>query len=1607
MTLRSIKAIDKKIDNLIKNKIAKISKDNNFVAFTKLFYSKITHDDLLNRQDDYLHSLVKSSFDFFRQRKKDEIKFNIFTPKENSILGSKHSIIEFVASDMPFVVDSITAEITKHGYAIERIINRVINVSRDKHGKLVKICDDSNDDGKTNYESVIHIQISKIDNDKDAEKLLDNLKYVLSLVKQAVSDWHNILVKLNEVRNDLKSLNLKLCRDDLAESLAFLDWIEDNAFVFLGFSEYSVSKCDKLLKFQAFNESKLGMLKLSDPDDLKEITKDLLKTVAFENSLIEITKSENKSLIHRPAHLDIIRIKKYNHDGELIGEYRFFGLFTSVVFYQNAKNIPIIRKKIAKVISQSGFDLSSHNGKELVSVLAAYPREELFQINQEELFETAMGIVAIAGRSVSKLFARQDKFGRFASIICYVPKKNFSSGIREKIQNILAQEFNGEVTAHYTQISESILARVNFIVKITGIIPKKIDYQKIEREILDLSTPWHEKLLVKLDSFFTQDQSRKIFNIYKNAFSLSYIEHFSQDDAARDISVINNLLELNHPLIKLFQEHDKASKYLLKIYSHDDQITLSEIMPILENFGLEIIEEHTFKIVPKLEDCDKVIWLHNFKIGIANFANQDFIKIQEVFEDAILKCWLNKVENDSLNKLVLAANISAREVSLVRAYCRYLKQTKFPYGSEFVSAALHKNAEMVRLFIDLFYNKFIHQDVKKIKLVEAKILNLIAQVTNLSEDAVLRKFLELLSATLRTNFFQLSEGAYKDYISFKLSSKDIEDIPLPKPHSEIYVYSPTMEAIHLRGGKVARGGLRWSDRTEDFRTEVHGLVKAQMTKNAVIVPTGSKGGFVIKKKLAKLTREEYLEEGIEAYKIFLSGLLDLTDNIIAGKIVTPENIVRYDNDDPYLVVAADKGTATFSDIANQVSQKYNFWLGDAFASGGSQGYDHKKMGITAKGAWVSVTRHFYELGINIMKDNFTVVGIGDMSGDVFGNGMLLSQNIKLVAAFNHMHIFIDPNPDNLKSFKERQRLFKLSRSTWLDYDKSLISKGGGIFERSAKSIKLTKEIQKLLGVTVNNINPNDLIKYILKAPVDLLWNGGIGTYIKSSVESDAEVGDHANDAVRIPAKELNCRIIGEGGNLGLTQKGRIEYALNGGKINTDSIDNSAGVDCSDHEVNIKIALQAAMENKRLNIAKRNSLLEVMTEDVENLVLRDNFLQTQAISIAEYQGVKSLEQHDRMMRKLEKLGLLDRKVEFLPDIDEVNRRHSMGIGLTRPELSVLLSYSKIYLYSSLLSSTLPDEEYYVHELIKYFPEKLAKSFNKEVKAHNLRREIVATYITNSLVNRLGITFFNRLSEDTGLKMCDIARAYTITRDAFKLRDLWLDIQNLMPKIEANIQIEMYREIATLVESTTAWLIRGIEQPIRDIEKLVKEFSPKVEEVYNTLDKSLDKYAQKIRAERFQYYVSKKVPEKIAKRIASMDMMSSACQIVQVARNNKKVSIEYVAELYYSIGTRLHLRYLRMAAQSLKIDSYWDKLSLKSYTDNIYDQQMRITDEVVKYSISIRKKLAVKEVLDKWEEDNNKQISRFNELIYDLQTHDYPDFSMLNVAGNRIKEITSIS
>ena len=1593
--------LQNRVNELINNPEFAVKNDPNFEKFIKLFFNKIRYDELLAQDNKYLFNLLKSYFEFAKDRKLESPKIRIFSHKINN---QKNTIIEVINDDMPFIVDSLTAEINRLGYDIHRVINKVVCIERDEKGNLTKIHPDPIDNPDTNYESVLHFEISYIANKESLEHLKSRLAYILQAVRYAVNDWRKILDKLNKVKNETFILgSLKLHESDLSEYVKFLEWAEDNAFIFLGYTEYEIKNTKDKLIFKTKESENLGILKSHNPDDLLEIDKSVLDTDFEKEEVLEIVKCHNKSIVHRPVHLDVIRIKKYDKQGNIIGEYRFFGLFTSVVFYQQAHSIPIIRQKISHVVERANFASKGHDGKELVSILGAYPREELFQISEDELYDITMGIISLSGKSIAKIFVRYDKFKRFVSVLAYLPRKGFSTGILKKIQAILSFEFEGNVAAYYTQISDHPLARLHFIINLDQQICKPVDYDKIGKEISVIATLWQDKLLYKLKGILGEEKANLLYNSYGNAFSLSYMDNFTIDEAYADIKIIDNAVEKHAPIFKLTHHDLEKNIFSLKIYNFKEQIILSKIMPILENFGLKVIDEHTYKVAPNFAEYIDTIWVHHFRVELSEINHKNYEEIKELFEEAILNCWLDKIENDTLNKLIISAQVSCRDVSIIRSYAQYIRQTDFSYSSSFISQVLYQNFEVVKKFAELFYAKFSTGDQKKIAEIQKNIEHIVNKVKSISEDVVIRKFLELINATLRTNFFQLdSDNNFKDYISLKFASQNINDIPLPKPHAEIFVYSPLMEGVHLRGGSVARGGLRWSDRREDFRTEIQGLVKAQMTKNAVIVPVGSKGGFVIKKDLSQASRDEIMQEGIAAYKIFLSGLLDITDNIIAGKVKTPDQVIKYDGDDPYLVVAADKGTASFSDIANQVAEEYNFWLGDAFASGGSQGYNHKEMGITAKGAWVSVKRHFYEIGKNIDKENFTVIGIGGMVGDVFGNGMLLSNKLQLVAAFDHMHIFIDPNPDAAISYKERKRLFKLPRSSWMDYNAKLISQGGGIYSRNDKLINLHKNAKEALGLKKTSFTPSELIHEILKAPVDLLWNGGIGTYVKSTQENHIEVGDRANDNVRVNASDLRVKIIGEGGNLGLTQRGRIEYALNGGKVNTDAIDNSAGVDCSDHEVNIKIVLKAAVDKGLINLDQRNKLLEEMTADVESLVLRDNFLQTQAITIAEFQGVKILEQQALLMRSLVKQGILNKDVEFLPHRDEITRRFSEGIGLSRPELSVLLAYSKIYLYQSILNSNLPDDKYFHSELIRYFPEKLSNKFLTEIKSHPLRREVIATFITNSLVNRLGITFFYRTAEDTGLKTCDIARAYIITREIFDICDLWNQIENLFNKVKYDVQIEMFREISSLVERTTAWFIRNLEQPISNIPKIKEDFKEKINIIYNNLGSIISDAARDILQHKLKYYTQNKVPKILAHKIAAMDVMSSSCQIVQVSIG-KNIAVDFIARIYFLLGVRLGLRYLRSKAQELKMDTYWEKLSIKSYIDNIFDQQMRITENLVNFYLEQKQDISSEELIDLWVAENQKQVTRFNDLILDIQSHDNPDFAMLNVAGTRVKEV----
>lgn len=1587
--------------------------DKGLLGFIRELY-KFTPAEELNKRDHksrYMSAI--SVFRFLNEKPHNDYKIRVFNPTiEKDGWESPYTHIEMINDDMPFLVDSLSEEVNRHAIRIVDLFHPVIKVARNEYGILQSIAGSNDNKGK--LESVVQMQIARISN-KQCLSLEKDLQEVLNYVKVSVQDWEDVLRKVSYVITEvnaasefllhsLDDLHKKQGRDNALEIQEFLQWIKGGNFVFLGYVEHN--KVAKIVK-----GSNLGILKLDEtivsPRDWSNVEKNPF--LSKNQGLLEISKANRKSPVHRPAYMDYIGIKKLDENGEVVGEHSFIGLFTSSVYYQSIKDVPLIRKKLEWIHKKSGFSSGGHSGKALAAILEDFPRDELLQSTEQQLFDTAMGIVLLSTQPKVRIFFRKDEFERFVSCIAFIPREVMSTNLRLKIEEILTCELNGEISNYYTQITESNMARLQFIVKTqAGKLPK-YDEAKIEQKVVNAARVWTDDLRGDLCRRAGEERGEELFEKYKDGFSVSYHNRFSVEDAYYDILRMEKLLKERVVSFDIYESLEGTEEiFEFKIYTLDEQIKLSRIMPILENMGLSTLDEHTYIVKPAKsapQSADSEVWIHRFRFVVSGLKKPKLSQIKANFEESIYKTWCGLVQNDQLNKLILLSNLQWRDVDILRAYCKYLQQSGFSYSLEYVQNALCNHRDIVKLLVELFSSRFDPEYKEDREVARKKIFSAIdtslSKVSNLAEDRIIRAIAELINATKRTNYYQKDvEGNLKEYLSFKFASAEISWLPQPKPYAEIFVYSSRVEGIHLRGGKVARGGLRWSDRHEDFRTEVLGLMKAQMTKNSVIIPVGSKGGFVLKKAPTEGGREAILAEGIECYKTFLRGLLDVTDNIVAGKIKHPKNVVRHDGHDAYLVVAADKGTATFSDIANSVSAEYNFWLGDAFASGGSVGYDHKKMAITAKGGWISVQRHFREIGIDVDKEDFTVIGIGDMAGDVFGNGMLRSKHTKLVGAFNHMHIFLDPTPDAAKSFKERERLYNLPRSSWADYDSKLISTGGGVFARSEKSIKLSKQVKELLQIDFDSATPDELIKYMLKAPVGLLWNGGIGTYVKSKRESNENVGDKTNDVLRINGGDLRAKIVGEGGNLGFTQLGRIEYAQKGGRLNTDAIDNSAGVDCSDHEVNIKIVLSEAVASGNLTLANRNKLLESMTENVAELVLRDNRLQTQAITIAELQGTAIIEILGRMMTFLEKQGHLNRTIEYLPDAEEIARRNAEGKGLTRPELSVILAYSKIVLYDNLLGSNLPDDDYYMDDLIRYFPEQLQTKFIKEIENNPLRREIIATSVTNSILNRIGSALFFHIQEDTGVAHCDIARAYTVARDVFGLRELWDDVA-ACKGLKVEQQQELFMEIQNIVERSTLWFIKNYPQPLK-VTKAVNDFASGVQELSNSLTKIMPKAVKETYEAKLNRYKSSGIDEKLAHKIAVLDALSSACDIVQVARQ-ANLSLSVAGTLYFELGAALNLSWIIGALQKINPHNYWEKISIQSLVDEIYQQQRRLTSEAIKH-LSKDNKSSV--AIESWRENNVKQISRYNGFIDDLKTNEDPDISMVIIAIRKLKEISAI-
>ena len=1242
-----------------------------------------------------------------------------------------------------------------------------------------------------------------------------------------------------------------------------------------------------------------------------------------------------------------------------------------------------------------------------MNILETYPRDELFQISEDQLLETSMGILHLQDRQRVALFMRPDNFGRFVSCLIYVPRDRYTMDLRERMQDILCEAVNGRVSNFSTLLGDAPLARLHLIVATEpGNVPAYF-VKGLEGRLARASRTWGDDLGVALAETFGEKEGLRLARRFQDAFGPGYTAQYAPGDAVNDIVVIEEALSADHIGLHLYRpDGAPGNNVRFKVYHPDHAVPLSDALPLFEHMGFRVIDENPHEV-----SCDngggaQKLMIHDFGLETRDGGDVDLKAIKEKFEDAFARVWRGEIESDGFNALVARGGLGWREVLVLRAYCRCLRQMGIPYSQTYMEQTLARHLGVANMIVDLFMTRMVPDGIsakareKKTAALHAKMRDALEAVTSADEDRILSRFINLVDATIRTNFFQpAADGGHKPYVSFKFKSREIDDLPLPRPLREIFVYSPRVEGVHLRFGFVARGGLRWSDRPEDFRTEILGLVKAQQVKNAVIVPVGSKGGFVVKRPPTDGGRDAFMAEGIECYKTLIRGLLDVTDNLDGAKVVPPKSVYRWDDDDPYLVVAADKGTATFSDIANGVSIDYGHWLGDAFASGGSVGYDHKGMGITAKGAWESVKRHFREMGTDIQNEDFTVVGVGDMSGDVFGNGMMLSKHIKLLGAFNHMHIFVDPNPDPTKTHAERVRMFNLGRSSWTDYDTKLISKGGGIYERSAKTIKLSPEVRACFGITKEIVSPNELILAMLKSQIDLLWFGGIGTYIKAATESSADVGDRANDSIRVNGQDLNCKVVGEGANLGATQKGRIEYAMKGGRLNTDSIDNSAGVDCSDHEVNIKILLGAVMAKGGLTEAQRNKLLAKMTDEVGELVLKHNYSQTQALTSTQAKGAHTLDNQIRLMRMLEKRGILDRTVEFLPDDETLAERAAQHKGLVRPELSVLIAYAKNWLYDELLASDLPDDPHLLDEIVQYFPSDLRVKYLDEMKTHRLKREIIATRVTNSMVNRVGDTFVTEFMEKTGRKPSEIARAYTIAREVLRARDLWAEIEALDNKVPTRAQTSMLADMNRLLEWVTLWFLRN-GKPGLDIGTHVAEFAAGTAQLADNISAVVPKHYIDDMKNRAKPYLDDGVPPALAHKVSHLVNLYSACDIVGLA-NRRKMDVREVAKIYFAVGTRFRLGRLRAAASNLESDDHWQQLAVAALVEEVYAHQLALASNALDH-LSKGKKDTDKAIAA-WVTRNQAAVDQTEVLLNELWTTEVNDLSMVAVASRQLRAL----
>ena len=1605
--------------------------------FARAYLARLPEEELSLRPAAYWAGIALGALELARQRPSGQALIRVFNASAGDAIDSAHTVVQIDNDDMPFLVDSVSMLLAQHGIAMHGIVHPVFPLRRDASGQLLAIGDGA-------AESFMHLEIDRQPDEQAMGQLRDEIARALDDVRASVADWKQMRAKMEAIADELGDRVMPVGEGQRAEAQAFLRWAADNHFTFLGYREYEVAPQNGKPMLCPVQGTGLGLMRGKDADAAPRpltglAAADLPAGVKMDPLIL--TKTNARSTVHRAGYMDYIGVLTFDKDGRAIREQRFLGLYTSSAYNRRPWDIPVVRQRFEDVMQASGLAESGHSGKALKHILETLPRDELFQANAEELTRTGLGILSLQERVRPRLFLRRDRYGRFYSALVYIPRDRFNTEIRQRIEALLMRELKGERLDTTIQIGESPLAQLHLIIRPRSGEKVQVEHGALEAELTRIVRNWHDELREKLLAQHGEEQGLRLLQRFGKALPAGYVESVTPELAASDLLQAASLSGDDKDLrLSLYRSGEGELRF--KLFRLGREIALSDALPMLENLGLRINTEHPYEI----ETEDGRVVIQDFEVvPLAGQVNVEAVRSR--FEDAFAAVWRGDAENDGFNRLVMAAGLSWRQVAMLRGYCKYQLQTGVTFSQAYMEETLARYPLIARLLVELFEARFEPgRDVKadpktcealRVSLTEvvpvaereklATILEemgadraldreaqidacldalaiTLEKVSSLDEDRILRGFMTAINATLRTSFYQRKGegGTHKDYVSFKFDPAALPDLPKPRPYREIFVYSPFVEGVHLRFGPVARGGLRWSDRREDFRTEVLGLVKAQMVKNTVIVPVGSKGGFFVKRPPAGGDRDAVLAEGIACYKRFINGLLDITDNIVDGRIVPPVDVVRHDQDDPYLVVAADKGTATFSDIANGISAEHGFWLDDAFASGGSVGYDHKGMGITAKGGWESVKRHFRALGVDCQNQDFTCVGIGDMSGDVFGNGMLLSKHIRLLAAFDHRHIFLDPNPDSAVSFAERDRMFKLPRSSWDDYDKSLISAGGGVYARGAKTIPLTPEVKAALSIEsdADQMTPADLMNAILKAPVDLLWNGGIGTYVKSSAETHADCGDRANNALRVNGNELRCKMVGEGGNLGMTQRGRIEAAQAGVLLNTDFIDNSAGVDTSDHEVNIKILLGAVVQRGDLAMQERNKLLASMTDEVGELVLNDNYRQNQAISLMEAMSASRLGSFGHFIRTLESQGLLDRAIEFLPSDSELADRKSRGQGLTRPELAVLLSYDKIVIFNELLDSDVPEDPYLSKELVRYFPKALQERYAADMENHRLRREIIATAVTNSMVNRMGSTFVLRMQEDTGETPSQIAKAYSITREVLDARDLWAAIDAHDLKVPEAAQIEALTDLWHLQRNMTRWLLNRPGQNL-NIAAMVERYGESMRQLRAALPRILPGESQAAMQADIDHWTGLGFPNELARSLACLPYLTYGLDIVEVAIE-RRLAVADVGQVYFALSDALHSKWLMDNVEKLPVDGRWHAQARGVLRDELQAQQRSLVGIVL---ASAAPGTAPGALVGQWLARDDAALKYTLSMFADMRNLRSMDFATLSVAVRRLAQIAS--